>query len=230
LLPWKEIGRAKGPGGELVLRRRGDEFSLRIGGDELMNSRRHHSEDVLAVEGCAGLRTTPRARVLIGGLGMGFTARAALDVLGPDARLEIAELVPEVVAWNRGELGALAGRPLDDRRVVLVDGDVANPIAAARGAYHAILIDVDNGPGAFTAPGNAALYAQRGLDATRRALAPGGAFAVWSTEDDKGFTARLRARGFTVQFHNVPALATGGGRHVVWVARAPATATATRGG
>ncbi len=210
-----------------MLRQRGGEFSLRIGGDELMNSRSHHSEEVLATHGLVGLGGVAGVRVLIGGLGMGFTARAALDALGPDARVEIAELVPEVVEWNRGALGEVARRPLDDPRVRVVDGDVAVPIAAASGDYHAILIDVDNGPGAFTAPGNAALYAIPGLQAARRALVLRGAFAVWSTEDDPSFTARLRGQGFEVQQHNVTPRPGGGGRHVLWVARTPKRRGAT---
>jgi spermidine synthase len=217
VIPWEELGRAKLPDGELVLSRRGDEFVLRMRGAELMNSRSHRSEELLATLGCAGLPAA--ARILIGGLGMGFTTRAALGVIPTDARIVIAELLPEVVAWNRGPLAHLAAHPLDDPRVSVRIADVAEVLS--EGAYHAILLDVDNGPNAFTAPSNSKLYGVRGLERARRALVPGGTLGVWSVADDKGFTGRLNAVGFTVETHRVPPRPNSGARHVVWIARAP---------
>ncbi|MBA3538637.1 MAG: hypothetical protein H0T79_03340 [Deltaproteobacteria bacterium] len=219
MIPWHEIGRAKVPGGTLTLSQRGEEFALRLGGAELMNSRLHLSEERLAVLGCAGLAEVPGARVLIGGLGMGFTARAALDVLPAGARVVIAELVPEVVEWNRGPLAHLAGHPLDDPRLTLYVGDVAGMIA--KGGYHAILLDVDNGPGAFTAPSNASLYGAKGLAKARAALVPGGVLAVWSVENDPAFTGRLKGVGFDVTLERVPTRPNSKVKHVLWIARAP---------
>lgn len=186
-------------------------------GAELMNSRSHASEELLATLGCANVPAG--ARVLIGGLGMGFTTRAALGVVPPAASIIIAELVPEVVAWNRGPLAHLAAHPLDDPRVTVRVADVAQVMG--QGTYHAILLDVDNGPDAFTAPGNSKLYGVRGLERARRALVPGGTLAVWSVADDKGFTGRLRGVGFAVETHRVPPRPNSGARHVVWIARAP---------
>jgi spermidine synthase len=219
VIPWEELGRAKLPDGELVLSRRGDEYVLRMRGAELMNSRSHASEELLATLGC--VYTPPDAHVLIGGLGMGFTTRAALGVLGADARVVIAELVPEVVAWNRGPLAHLAAHPLDDPRVSVRIADVAEVMSER--TYHAILLDVDNGPDAFTSPSNSKLYGVRGLERARRALVPGGVLGVWSVADDKGFTGRLRAVGFTVETHRVPPRPNSGARHVVWIARSPST-------
>jgi len=225
MVPWRELGRATVADGELVLSRRGDEFAIRLRGAELMNSRSHRSEEELARLGCAGLHDVPSARVLVGGLGMGFTARAALDALRDDARVTIAELLPEVVAWNREHLGALAAHPLDDPRVDVRVADVASVIATA--TWHAILLDVDNGPDAFTAPANAALYSQRGLLACKHALVAGGALAVWSVADDRAFTGRMQSAGFAVERHRVAA--HGKVKHVVWIGRVVgATARAAR--
>jgi spermidine synthase len=203
------------PTGDLVLARRGDEYAIRLRGAELMNSRAHASEELLATLACAALTKRTGVHVLIGGLGMGFTTRAALGVLAPDACVEVVELLPEIVAWNRGPLAHLADHPLDDPRVEVVVADVAERMRGATAAYHAILLDVDNGPDAFTTPSNAALYGVRGLERARRALVPGGVLGVWSVADDRGFTGRLRGVGFSVEQHRVPA------RAHVWIARAP---------
>jgi len=230
MVPWRELGRAKLGAGtssansELVLAQRGDEFAIRLRGAELMNSRSHASEEALAKLGCAGLGDRSGARVLIGGLGMGFTARAALDALPRDAQVTIVELVPEVVEWNRTHLAELAKRPLDDPRVTLKVGDVADVIAAQQEQWNAILLDVDNGPDAFTAPSNAKLYGLKGLIACRRALIPGGALAVWSVEDDNKFTDRMRGAAFEVDKQRVPARPNSTVKHVIWVGR-----RATRG-
>ena len=216
MVPWRELGRARVGGRDLVLARRGDEFAIRVGGAELMNSRQHGSEEALAKLGCEGLGKVSGARVLIGGLGMGFTARAALDVLPRDARVTIVELVPEVVAWNREHLGDLAGRPLDDKRVSLVVGDVADHM---RGPWHAILLDVDNGPDAFTSPANTRLYGMKGLIGWRTGLVAGGALAVWSVEKDKQFTERFKAVGFDVRYEFVPSRPGSKIDHVIWVGK-----------
>lgn len=221
MTPWQELGRAKVPEGDLILSQRGSEFAIRLRGAELMNSRAHQSEDQLAVLGCAGLASRSGVQVLIGGLGMGFTARAALDVLPPDARVVIGELVPEVVAWNRGPLAPLARAPLDDPRVEVVLGDVGKLIAGARRRYDAILLDVDNGPDAFTAPGNAGLYGAPGLTRARHALIPGGRLGVWSVEDDRAFTGRMRGVGFHVEQHKIAPHPGSGARHVLWIGTTP---------
>ncbi len=219
MVPWRELGRAKVGDGELVLARRGDEYAIRLRGAELMNSRSHASEEALARFGCEGLAKVSGARVLIGGLGMGFTARAALDALPSDAEVTIAELVPDVVKWNREHLGDLARRPLDDPRVKLRMGNVADAIAEHQDRWHAILLDVDNGPDAFTSPANAALYGLKSLIAARRALVRGGRFGVWSVENDNKFTDRMRGAGFEVDRHRVPARPGSSVKHVIWIGR-----------
>jgi spermidine synthase len=229
MVPWRELGRAAVGGQALVLAQRGDEFAIRVRGAELMNSRSHASEDALARLGCAELAKQPQARVLVGGLGMGFTLRAALDALRTDAQVTVVELVPEVVAWNRQHLGHLARQPLADPRVRLHMGDVVAAIRDTKQPWHAILLDVDNGPDAFTAPSNAALYGIRGLLACKKALAPGGTLAVWSVQKDNSFTERFRGAGFDVEYHFVPARPNTKVMHVVWVGRAVAAAAPARG-
>lgn len=221
MIPWKELGRAKVAREELVLAQRGEEFAIRMRGAELMNSRQHASEEALARLTLADTVRIPRARVLVGGLGMGFTLRAALDMLAPDATVQVEELVPEVVAWNREHLGHLAGAPLDDPRVTTHVGDVAAAIRAARQPWHAILLDVDNGPDAFTSPANAALYGFKGLMAARRALVGGGHLGVWSVENDNKFTDRLKGIGFAVDKQRVPARPNSTVKHVIWIGRTP---------
>ena len=222
MIPWEKLDRAATPdGGELTLHRRGHEFTIRVNGADLMGSRQHGSEEALAVEGCAGLGALPRVRVLVGGLGMGFTARAALNVLGPDARVDVAEISPAVVAWNRGPLSHLADHPLADNRVRVLEGDVAKIIAGTKGGYNAILLDVDNGPSAMTTAGNDSLYDWNGLSRALTALTPGGVYAVWSAADDPKFTARLRDMGFETRVEHVRARRGRGGHHTLWLARTP---------
>jgi spermidine synthase len=216
MVPWRELGRARVGGRDLVLARRGEEFAIRVGGAELMNSRQHSSEESLAKLGCAGLGNVSGARVLIGGLGMGFTTRAALGVLPRDAQVTVVELVPEVVAWNREHLGDLAKKPLEDPRVKVIVGDVADHL---RGPWHAILLDVDNGPDAFTSPANSRLYGVKGLAAARAGLVSGGALGVWSVENDNGFTGRLTAVGFQVDRQKVPARPNSTVKQVIWIAK-----------
>jgi spermidine synthase len=192
---------------------------MRVDGQELMNSASHRSEQKLAVYGCAGLVRRPGARVLIGGLGMGFTARAALDVLASDAEVVVVESVAAVVRWNREVLGHLAGEPLADPRLSVVQADVVDAIAEATCRYDAILLDVDNGPAAFTTFTNRRLYSVEGLERARKALRRDGVLAVWSTFQDGNFTARLRAVGFDAAAKRVLAEDGSQRRHVIWLAR-----------
>ncbi len=207
------------PSGETMsLHRRDNEFSLRVAGIELMNSRQHGSEEALAELALAELGGRAE-HVLIGGLGMGFTLRAALDVLPAGARVIVAELVPQVAEWNRGPLAHLAGRPLADPRVKLVVADVADLLARTAGAYDAVLLDTDNGPEGTTQDGNERLYSAAGLHAAHGALTPGGVLAVWSAFPSPAFVKRLVAAGFSVTEKNVRSRGKKGVRHVVWLAR-----------
>lgn len=206
------VERVATPAGEMTLSRRGDEFSIRVRGVELMSSRSHHSEDELGRRACAMIRDVAKPRVLIGGLGMGFTLRAALDSCA--GAIDVVELVPEVVRWNRTLLADLAGRPLEDPRVTVIEDDVGRVIDKATG-YHAIILDVDNGPDELFAS-NAKLYRRNGLVAAFRALVPGGVYAAWSSFESNTFTAWLREVGFDVVVERIKAH---GSRHVIWLAR-----------
>jgi spermidine synthase len=219
--PWELLGRAPIPGGTAVmeLHRRDTEHALRVGHRELMNSRQHGSEDALAELSADVVGGRPRSRVLIGGLGMGFTLAAALRRFGPDAALVVAELVPEVVVWNQTFLADLAGRPLDDARVRVVVDDVG--VVLRDGPWDAVLLDVDNGPDGFTRAANAGLYGPAGLAAARAALAPGGVLAVWSAVPDAGFARQLGRAGLEVTEHVVRARGNKGARHTIWLARRP---------
>ena len=206
-------------GSEMTLARRGDEHAIRVDGKVLMTSRSHGSEEKLAERGCAGLHTLPRARVLVGGLGMGFTTRAALTALRPDAVVDVVELVGAVVRWNRELIGHLADAPLLDPRVRVIEGDVADVIGTAREHYDAILLDVDNGPEAFTSRGNEHLYSCQGLRRAREALRQNGVLAVWSMFESRAFTARLRAADLETRLERVHAHGRSGGLHSLWLGR-----------
>ena len=212
------LGTAEVPGGEpLRLFRRGDDFMIVLERNELMNSRMSGSEEALATMTCARLRGRTAPRLLIGGYGMGFTLRAALEVCGADAELVVAELVPEIVAWARGPMAALTAGCLDDARVQLIDDDVARVIAQGRGKYDAILLDVDNGPDGLTRVGNDRLYSAGGLETAQAALRPGGILAVWSAAPDAAFAKRLGRAGFEVEEVAIRARSNGKGpRHVIW--------------
>ena len=222
--PWQLLGRAQTPGGgaELVLYRRDSEFSLKADNRELMNSRVYGSEEAMSRLGCQNLAKHPGARVLIGGLGMGYSLRTALDILGEDAQVVVAELAPAVVEWNRGVLADLAGRPLDDGRAELHEADVVQLIKAARADYDAILLDIDNGAEAMVRKGNNWLYSLPGLTATHAALRRGGVLATWSAGPQPAFVKRLRRAGFEVDEVKVRPRSgsnrKGGGHHVVWMA------------
>ncbi len=219
MIPWVALGIASIPGGgELRLMRRGSEYSIMIGGNELMNNRLSGSEEALATVAAERIGTRKAARVLIGGLGMGFTLRAALASLAPDAAVTVAELVPGVVDWARGPMADVFGGVLSDRRVTIVVEDVAETIGRARDAYDAILLDVDNGPDGLTRSGNDRLYGPAGLAASLRALTPGGILGVWSQGADPAFTARLGRVGFQVEEMRVKAGRGRGTKHVLWFA------------
>ncbi|MDG4477058.1 spermidine synthase [Thiovibrio frasassiensis] len=221
MIPWELLESAPVPGGSetLHLYRRGTEFAIRVDGNELMNSRAHGSEEALAELACARLHTRPAPFVLIGGLGMGYTVAAALKHLSSQARVVVAELVPAVIAWNRGPLAGLAGHPLKDIRVSVREIDVARILQTEQQAYDAILLDVDNGPDGLTRPGNDWLYTRAGLTAAHGALKPSGVLAVWSASPEPAFSRLLRQTGFTVEEITARARGSkGGSRHMIWLA------------
>ncbi len=223
MIPWKELGRASIPGeaAPLILAQRDTEYVIRIGANALMSSRAHGSEEALAELACARIAGRTNARVLIGGLGMGFTLAAALGSLPANARVVVAELMPAVIEWNRGPLAHLANRPLEDQRVTVHAGDVAAVISNERSAFDAILLDVDNGPNGLTRASNDGLYSAAGLAAALRALRVGGVFGVWSVAPDDEFSRRLGRVGFEVEEEIVRARRTKGGRHTLWLGTKP---------
>ena len=220
--PWIHLDKTNIPGGgELKLSQRGDEFSIRLAGNELMNSRLSGSEEALATLSCARIADRKRPRILIGGLGMGFTLRAALAVLGPEAKVVVAELLPAVIAWARGPMAALFGDCLDDPRVTIEQIDVARLINPGAGGWDAILLDVDNGPVAMTQSANDGLYGMSGLTIARHALKAGGVLAVWSQGPDRDFKSRFGRSGFQVEEVMVRAhRGKSGARHVIWLGTA----------
>lgn len=217
MIPWTRIASAAVPqgAGELRLMQRGAEFSIMLGSTEIMNSRRTASERALGTIGCRKLGGGANAAVLVGGLGMGFTLRAALAELAPDAEVTVVELVPAVVEWARGPLSELFDGCLDDPRVGLCVGDVGATIRQGRSAFDAILLDVDNGPDGLTQAANDRLYDHEGLGHAWRALRPNGVLAVWSSARDEAFSRRLRQAGFSV---DVVPVRAGGARDVIWIA------------
>jgi len=226
MIPWQLLDSAPVPGStsELHLYQRGKEFSIRVDRRELMNSRVHGSEDALAQMACACIADRKAARVLIGGLGMGYTVAAALERLGDDAEVVVAELAPAVVAWNRGPLVDLARRPLESSRVIVREVDVAQILRAEQAAFDAILLDVDNGPEGLTRRSNRWLYAEAGLAAAWKTLRPGGVLAIWSAGPNVAFADRLRQSGFTVEESRVRARATNKGAwHTIWIAKRDAS-------
>ena len=225
MIPWKHIDTARVPGAEVELRlmQRGDEFSMKLGQNELMNSRLSGSEEALATLACRRLAAVKAPHLLIGGLGMGFTLRAALAVLGPKARITVAELVPAVVAWARGPMAGLFGDSLTDPRTTIREADVIEVIQSHSAAFDAILLDVDNGPEGLIRKDNDTLYNLKGLTAIRRALRPGGVLAVWSSGPHPAFSKRLRDAGFDVNKVGVRATTKrSGAHHIIWFATKPA--------
>jgi spermidine synthase len=220
--PTEKLGEAVAPDGTvLMLLHHDGAYSIRVAGVELMSTRRHLSEDRLAELVCEPLRDTPGARVLIGGLGLGFTLRAALQALRPDARVLVAELVDEVIAWNRNPEWPLAGDALADPRVALRHADVADVLRAERGRLDAVMLDVDNGAQAMTTAGNAGLYGRAGIRLAADALRRGGRLAYWSADGDRAFEAALRRAGLVVEVVRVRTHPTSGGQHTIFVAQVP---------
>lgn len=221
MIPRELLATAAVPGGDaLQLFRRGKDFTISLGGNELMSSRMSGSEEALAEMSCDRLDGAA-AHLLIGGYGMGFTLRAALARLGPDARITVAELVPEIIDWARGPMADLAGGCLDDPRVELLLADVSGVIGGSARRYDAILLDVDNGPDGLTRESNDRIYSMAGLARARVALRSGGLLAIWSAHPDARFARRLRDAGFAVEEVAVRARSNGkGARHIIWFARA----------
>jgi spermidine synthase len=217
------LGETTTPDGTtLNLMRRDAEYIILANGKSLMSSAMSGSEEALATFACHRARELAEPCVLIGGLGMGFTLRATLDLLPPAAEVVVAELVPAVVDWNRGPLGPLASYPLKDKRVRIEINDVAVTLRSNTARFDAILLDVDNGPTAFTSTDNAWLYADRGIAAAAAALTPGGVLAVWSAREDSKFEKRLRYGGFAVEVEHVRGrLKKGGPHHTIFVAKKP---------
>ncbi len=221
MIPWEKLDTARVPGtdGELRLMRRGTEFSIMLGTNELMNSRLSGSEAALATLAAKKIEAVAKPHVLIGGLGMGFTLRAALAVLGGGARIVVSELVPAVVTWARGPMAKIFGDSLSDPRVSIRQMDVTEIIRSQRSKFDAILLDVDNGPEGLTRQANDALYNSSGLKAAHAALRPGGVLAVWSSGPNASFSKRVAAVGFDVNEVQVRATGRGGGaRHIIWIA------------
>jgi spermidine synthase len=224
MIPWLQIDTARVPGADVELRlmRRGAEFSMMLGQNELMNSRLSGSEEALATLACRRMEAVKRPNLLIGGLGMGFTLRAALAVLGPDARITVAELVPAVIAWARGPMASIFAESLDDPRASILNADVIEVIQSHASAFDAILLDVDNGPEGLIRKANDALYNPKGLKAVRGALRRGGVLAVWSSGPHPLFSKRLRDAGLDVDEVAVRATTKRrGARHVIWFATKP---------
>ena len=221
MIPWLQLGEHHTPDVTvLTLMQHDREMVILANGKMLMSSRMHGSEEELAALACKHLSAAEAPRVLVGGLGLGYTLRATLDLLPPSASVVVAELVAGVVEWNRGPLGPLANHPLDDRRVTVAIGDVGKTMRLDNAGFDAILLDVDNGPDAFTAAGNSDLYDNRGVTTAHRALRPNGVLAVWSAWEDRKFEQRLRWAGFTVTMHRVRArMKKGGPRHSIFVGK-----------
>ncbi|WDR04848.1 hypothetical protein PSQ90_11070 [Devosia rhodophyticola] len=219
--PWQQldVARMPGNGGDLRLMQRAAEYSIMLGTTELMNSRLSGSEEALAVLSCRRLEPYNRPHILIGGLGMGFTLRAAQNVLPADARITVAELVPAVIDWARGAIKPVFGDCLEDSRTTIWQGDVGSLIANSEAMFDAILLDVDNGPEGLTRRANDDIYASAGLRAAQKALRPGGILSVWSSAPDPGFTQRLGQAGFKVEEIKTRANGKRGARHVIWMAK-----------
>ncbi|MDX8405849.1 MAG: hypothetical protein R8K50_06830 [Mariprofundus sp.] len=217
--PYKLIDTATDHGGTLRLYQRGEEFSIRVDkAGELMNSRLHHSEDVLADLACAHITGRANTQILVGGLGLGYTLAAALKHAGSASSVMVAELMPAVIRWNREYLGLLADHPLLDARVKVLEQDVGKVMRAHHNSYDAIMLDVDNGPDAFTRDDNSSLYSMSGLKQAYDALRKGGVITVWSAAPDPAFTTRMTKTGFKVDQQRVRAhLSRRGSQHTIWI-------------
>jgi len=223
MIPFRLIDTATEHGTTLRLYQRGMDFSIRVDkAGDLMNSRQHHSEDVLAELACKPVAGRENPHLLVGGLGMGFTLAAALAHAGPDARITVSELMPAVIRWNQEYLGIVAGFPLDDERVTVLEQDVGKVMQENKNGFDAIMLDVDNGPDAFTRDDNDSLYGLRGLNNAYDALKSGGVLTVWSAFPDESFTQRMMKVGFNVQQRRVRAHKNQANhRHTIWIGTLP---------
>jgi len=219
MIPFKSLDTVTECGATLRLYQRGEEFSIRVDkAGELMNSRAHHSEEVLAELACEHIKGREHPNLLVGGLGMGFTLAAVLARVAPEARVTVAELMPAVVRWNRDYMGKVAGFPLNDMRVQVLEQDVGQVMREHKNGFDAIMLDVDNGPSAFTQDDNDALYSLRGLKTVYEALRPGGVLTVWSASADPAFTRRMTQTGFVLTQQRVGShKAQRGNRHLIWM-------------
>jgi spermidine synthase len=217
MLPIVTIAAARLPDGtEFVLQRRGEEWMVRAGAQLLMSSRSHESENELAAQ--ALIRVANPSRILVAGLGLGFTLRAVLDRVGATTRVAVAELVPELLGWNEQHVGALASHPLRDPRCDVIVGDVFETIQASKHEFDALLLDVDNGPAAVSHDRNKRLYTPHGIAACRRALRPAGVLALWSAGVDQRYQSDLERAGFVVEVVKVRATRSGKAQHIIFVA------------
>ena len=217
---WTQLGEAAIPGTQksLTLFQSKDDLHIKVsGGFELMSTRKHGSEDALGTLPCKKLNNPDDAKVLIGGLGMGFTLAAVLQEVGAVAQVTVAELIPEVVEWNRGPLGEYSNYPVNDARTIIEIVDVCELIKAKPASYDVIALDVDNGPEGLTQSSNNWLYSEEGIHAARKALRPDGVLAYWSAGADKPFRLRLRKCGLSVDEVSVFAHGTKGTRHTIWL-------------
>ncbi len=222
MIPWENIDQSKIPGSQelITLQRRGEEYSIRTAGTELMNSRQHGSEDALATLTLDSITQVSNIQVLVGGLGMGYTLASALKISKPDASIVVSELIPAIVKWNKTHLGHLAGRPMDDPRVKIQICDIAKIISKSTAKWDAILLDVDNGPEGLTQKANDRLYSTVGLNKAFNALRAGGTLAIWSCDPNPKFTLRLKQCGFITKPHTVRARKSQkGSKHVIWIAQ-----------
>lgn len=222
MIPWKLLGSSRTPNTKSMLKlyQRDAEYSIRVNGMELMNSRVFGSEKMLAELSCGEIADRKNASVLIGGLGMGYTLSAALRSLQDDADVLLVELIPAVVEWNQGVLGSLADYPLEDSRVTVRVDDVVHVISHGKSTFDAILLDIDNGPDSLTQDENATLYSLSGLSMIHRALRTGGVVAVWSASPDAGFKKKLKQSSFHVIEKKVRGRAQKKGPiHTIWIAK-----------
>jgi len=224
--PIIKLGTTSTPdGGEMILYQHDHDFSIKINGQGLMNSRQHESEMELARLGCAHLSGHTAPRVLIGGLGMGYTLRQTLDLLGSDATVVVSELLPAVVEWNREFMGKLNGQPLEDKRTEVITGDIYQLLSKSTDKFDAILLDIDNGPSAITDSGNQRLYSPAGIQTCRHALREQGCLAIWSVEPSKAFEKLLMSCGFHVRRYKLKAYRESNKNSLcVWVASEGETA------
>jgi len=218
--PTIKLGTVNTPdGGEMILYQHDHDFAIKINSHELMNSRQHESEMELARLGCAHLSGHATPRVLIGGLGMGYTLRQTLDMLGPDASVIVSELLPAVVDWNREFMKELNGQPLDDKRTEIITGDIYHLLMRSKNKFDAILLDIDNGPSAIVDSGNQRLYTPTGIQTCRRALRNQGCLAIWSGEPSKAFEKTLMSCGFHVRRYKLKAYSGSSKNSLyVWIA------------